>query len=97
MKRVLILALLILILVCSCTRLTEGTIISKEYRPARTWVSYIYVNKTLIPQTNYSPERYVITIQDFVDGKEVENTKTIPSYLYEKVSVGDWWTDELLD
>ena len=95
---ILILITLVLILLSSCgLSLSEGTIVSKEYRPQRVWISYIYVNKSLIPQTHVVPEAYIITIKGVVDGKEVTTTRSIPPYLYEKVSVGEWWKDEFLN
>jgi len=97
-KRLLILVALVLILLCSCVpRLTEGTIIDKKYKPQAVWVSYIYVNKSLIPQTHVSPESYTIRIEGIVDGQKVTNEKKVPSYIYEKVSVGDWWTDDMMN
>lgn len=99
-KKVFILLLVVfaLLLLSSCgPSLSEGTIISKEYRPQRVWVTYMYVNKVLIPQTHVSPEAYIITIKGVVDGKEVITTRSIPSYLYEKVSVREWWNDDFLN
>ena len=97
-KKAFILIVLVLLLASSCSpSLSEGTIVNKEYRPQRVWISYIYVNKSLIPQTHVSPEAYIITIKGIVDGKEVTTTKSIPSYLYEKVSVGEWWKDDFLN
>ena len=95
---ILILIMLVLLLLSSCgPYLSEGTIVSKEYRPRRVWISYIYVNKMLMPQTHVVPEAYIITIKGVVDGKEMTTTKSIPSYLYEKVSVGEWWKDDFLN
>ncbi len=82
----------------SCTPyITEGEIISKEYRPQKMWVTYMYVNKTLIPQTHVSPEAYIIRIRGIVDGEEVINERNIPAYLYEKLSIGEWWTDAFMN
>ena len=95
---ILILITFVLLLLSSCgPYLSEGTIVSKEYRPQRVWVTYMYVNKIFVPQTHVSPEAYIITIKGTVDGKEVTTTKSIPSYLYEKVSVGEWWSDDFLN
>ena len=91
-KRILVLAVMILLLLSSCTPvLSEGEIISKKYTPMRTWISYVYIDKRLVPYTYITPESYTITIKGIVDGKEVTNTKKVPAYIYEKVSVGDWW------
>ena len=57
----------------------------------------MYVNKTLIPQTHVSPEAYIIRIRGIVDGEEVINERNIPAYLYEKLSIGEWWTDAFMN
>ena len=82
----------------SCTPyITEGEIISKEYKPQRMWVTYMYVNKMLIPQTHVSPEAYIIRIRGIVNGKEVINERNVPAYLYEKLSIGEWWRDSFMN
>ena len=97
-KKAFILIVFVLILVSSCSpSLSEGTIVNKEYKPQRILISYIYLNKALIPQPIVYPEEYIITIKGIVNGREVTTTRSIPSYLYEKVSVGEWWKDDFLN
>ena len=97
-KKAFILIVLVLILASSCSsRLSEGTIVYKEYKPQRILVSYIYLDEAIIPQQIVYPEAYIITIKGIVDGKEVITTRSIPSYLYDKVSVGEWWKDDFLN
>lgn len=93
-----VLVVLLVALLVSCTPyITEGEIIGKEYRPQRMWVTYMYINKMLIPQTHVSPEAYILEIRGIVDGKEVINERKVPAYLYEKLSVGEWWRDDFMN
>lgn len=69
-KKILFILLLIplLFIFTSCDdteedyKIYEGYVVDKIYEPSRTWISYVYAGKVLIPITHYVPEKYYIVI-----------------------------------
>lgn len=63
-------------------KITQGTVVSKDYTPARA------------SSKSYMPETFTITIEGEKDGKIVEYTFNVPESEYAMYNVGDWYPKE---
>jgi hypothetical protein len=102
-KTILLMGVLVLaLLLCSCeTKITEGEIYEKEFKPEETQLipitTIITTGKVFIPVTNYYhrhyPDRYIIRIRQY---NEAQNTFLYNEYYvdeetYNKANIGDWF------
>lgn len=63
-------------------KISQGTVVSKDYTPARVTSKY------------YIPASFAITIEGEKDGKIVEYTFDVPESEYAMYNVGDWYPKE---
>jgi len=81
---------------CACSlQITEGEIVSKEFKPEYSHLQMmpVYVGKNiqLIPIWHHYPDRWCITISAYSDKKEVRETFYVHKEVYESVEIGDWF------
>ena len=99
MKKICIALLLVSVLLLSaCSpKITSGEVYEKEYREAFTTVSFypliISNGKTtttiMVPYTVYYPERWVIFIKSFEDGKWLTEDFYVSEAVYNSINIGD--------
>lgn len=65
-----------------CNKISQGTVVSKDYAPARA------------SSKSYTSESFAITIEGEKDGKIVEYTFDVPESEYVMYNVGDWYPKE---
>lgn len=63
-------------------KISQGTVVSKDYTPARA------------SSKSYISESFTITIEGEKDGKVVEYTFNVPESEYMMYSIGDWYPKE---
>lgn len=103
MKRIIAIMLVIISLfaLCACSNeIEQGVVFKKEYKPAFTTVMIIPMvvstgkgTTTIpVPYTYYYPERWVIYIQDEVNGELVTEDFYVSQEFYNQVNIGDIYT-----
>lgn len=96
MKKTKITALtaILLLLLTGCAELVEGEVVDKSYSPAHSTTSFMFVGKSMIPQTHYYPESWYLKI----DSEEHEKVKSIsvPEQDYVNTEIGDFYSNEHL-
>jgi len=63
-------------LLCACTGIKEGTVTSKEYKEAYSVTTMMVVGKTMVPQTIYYDESWIIYISKNGEYGSCEVSKT---------------------
>lgn len=94
-----ILSFLIMISLSACVnKLTEGTIVDKEYQEEYSYVTYITIfngkTSTLIPQVHTSPEKYIFYISGDIDGETITESHYTDPITYSKYEIGDFYVIE---
>lgn len=99
MKKTCIAILLVFVLLLSaCSpKITSGEVCDKEYREAFVTVSFYpvvtYNGKTsttmMVPYTVRYPERWVVFIKSFEDGKCITEDFYVSEAVYNSISIGD--------
>lgn len=97
MKNIIFLGLLF---ITSCThKLTEGTIVSKKYEPARTWVQVVPITistgkstmVTMVPMVLYDNEDFILLVRGHTDdGDVVLEHFYVTESAYNSVNIGDY-------
>lgn len=95
MKTIYLLALLVVLCVIGCSRITNGEVQSKKFVPQHedTYTTYQKVGDIDIPIENtYTvPDKWYITFgKNDEDGKYKERTIEVSNSCYRRYSVGDW-------
>lgn len=98
MRTLLVMALLIIVL-GGCNKLDSGTVISKRYEPARTYVAWMPLTMStgksimviMVPYTIYDNEDYVLRIKGKHKGKDIVESVYTSQSCYNKTIVGDHW------
>lgn len=94
-----IIFLFICLILISCNKLEEGTIIEKKYEPARTYVMLmpmiIFTGKStttiMIPYVIYDNEDFIIKVKGYDnEGKYREENFYISKIEYDKLNVGQY-------
>lgn len=99
MKKLLafLLAVALILSLCSCSTITEGEVYKKEYRPAFTTVMMLPLvhsngkttTTTMVPYIIYYPDRYVVFIKAFVNNEWKTEDYYVPKDTYDTLNIGD--------
>lgn len=84
-----IIALLVVLLLYSCSCISEGTVIEKSHKDASVYTTYLYINGQFVPQVHSSPERWYLTLQNHDTGEK--GTVAVDSYVWHEIQVGDYY------
>ena len=72
-------------------RISEGTVIDKNYTQGYTETVYRQIGNNNIPQSVYHPESYSLEIQGVKDGETVTYWFHCTAEEYERYSIGDYY------
>ena len=103
MKKIIAIILVIISLftLCACgNEIEQGVVFKKEYKPAFTTIMFIPMvistgkgtTTVSVPYTYHYPERWVIYIQDEVNGELVTEDFYVSQEFYNQVNIGDIYT-----
>jgi hypothetical protein len=68
----------------------SGIVIDKTYTPAHTTTTMLLVGKIMVPQTQYYPESWSVTISGRnEDGERDERTMSVPGPAWDTVEIGE--------
>ena len=84
-------ALLCLVLF-SCNKLKEGTIVNKFYEHPRyyTTVEYDVIFKMPMTKSKYDDEDYVFVVGNIIEGDTIIERFEVSSKTYDLFEIGDW-------
>ena len=82
-------ALLVVLLLCACSGISEGTVVEKSHKDASFYTTYLFINGQLIPQVYSSPEHWYLTLQNHDTGEK--GTVAVDSYVWHEIQVGDYY------
>lgn len=99
--KIFILSFLLVVLLCSCSYLTEGEVYEKKYEAAHsntTIVPMVHTNgktsyTTYIPITHYYPESWIVYIKayDESENKWITEDYYVTEDIYNAINIGDWF------
>lgn len=90
--------MLMILLVCLAVmlagcfpKLTEGTVIGKEYTPASVRIIPVVCGKIVVPVRREISEKWEILVSGHTDeGEEIREWWSVPQELFEQLNIGDY-------
>lgn len=92
MKKKLSLLFLIIflsVILVSCGRLTSGVVTDKRHKPEDVYITFMYINDTMIPITNVDSESWSLEIEGEFEGNTIREWVSVDKKDYNKYDIGD--------